>query len=117
MEHGVELDAVNQAGETALLVACRAGENRVDACCWDLGTDEDYCEIVHCLLRAGCTVDRAAKNGRTPLMYASWLRSLACMELLLRAGADPQRTNLAGTTAFDFAGEDARRVALLEDFS
>ena len=48
-------------------------------------------------------VDVTNAKGATPLMRAVWNGSLACAELLLRAGADPTLPNLYGDTALQMA--------------
>lgn len=51
------------------------------------------------LLHAGVIVDSRDANGLTPLMLACMNLQEENIRLLIRAGADPQATNPAGTSA------------------
>lgn len=56
-------------------------------------------EAVQQLLRNGAAVDAKDANGLTPLMLACMNLQEENIRLLMRAGADPQLPNDAGTTA------------------
>lgn len=51
------------------------------------------------LITTGVNVDSRDENGLTPLMLACMKLQGQNIRLLIRAGADPQGTNPAGTTA------------------
>jgi len=67
---------------------------------WDA---ERQVAMIRLLLQAGACVDAPDKNGATPLHRAVRNRCSAAVDALLRAGADPHRTNDSGSTAFDLA--------------
>lgn len=86
---GADLDAKNNQGETALLIASwRLLENRA--------------EVAGRLLEGGASVDLATPNGTTPLMRV--VRNDAdSTELLLAHGADPNARTDAGATPLLYA--------------
>jgi serine/threonine protein kinase/ankyrin repeat protein len=55
------------------------------------------------LLQAGCDVNAADSNGRTPLMYAARYSRLTAVRLLLEAGASIKARDKDGMTALDLA--------------
>jgi hypothetical protein len=55
------------------------------------------------LLKQGAKVDAQNVNGSTPLVYAAGAGQRAAVEMLLRAHADPNLRNKAGTTALTAA--------------
>jgi serine/threonine protein kinase/ankyrin repeat protein len=59
--------------------------------------------IGEALLQAGCDVNAADSNGRTPLMYAARYRRASAVRLLLKAGADISAKDKDGKTALDLA--------------
>jgi len=66
------------------------------------------------LLELGWWVDRPDSNGLTPLMAAAWNGDAAMTQLLLKAGADPNR-HARGGSVLDYAGrgEDAMVIDVL----
>ncbi|HZF37718.1 MAG TPA: ankyrin repeat domain-containing protein [Blastocatellia bacterium] len=59
--------------------------------------------IGEALLQAGCDVNAADINGRTPLMYAAWYREPIVVRLLLKGGANVKAKDKDGKTALDLA--------------
>jgi len=59
------------------------------------------------LLQAGCDVNAADINGRTPLMYAVRYRRLTAAQLLLKHGANVNARDKGGMTALDLAKQFA----------
>ena len=59
--------------------------------------------IGEALLQAGCDVNAADSNGRTPLMYAAHYRQPTAVRLLLEGGADIKTRDKSGMTALDVA--------------
>ncbi len=55
------------------------------------------------LLQHGANVDALNEDGETPLMLASRLGELECVQLLLEAGANRELRNKQGKSALDFA--------------
>ena len=113
----LEVDARNEAGETALMMAALKGEHAwverllargaaVQFAGWSpvlyAATGPDP-RIVALLLDRGAKVDAEAPNRTTPLMMAARYGAEASVDLLLARGADPKRRNDLGLTAADFA--------------
>jgi ankyrin repeat protein len=118
----LEVDAVNGAGETPLMMAALRG-NRV----WTLkllqrgaaphregwspvhyaATGPDV-EVLRLLLDKGVPVDARSPNGTTPLMMAARYGSEASVDLLLERGANPKLRNQRGHDAAEFARMDGR---------
>lgn len=57
------------------------------------------------LVKAGANVHAADAEGMTPLHWATVSKSLDCLQILLRAGADPFVRNTRESTCFDIARE------------
>jgi serine/threonine protein kinase/ankyrin repeat protein len=55
------------------------------------------------LLQAGCDINAADSNGRTPLMYAARYNRLPAVRLLLIGGANINARDKSGMTALDLA--------------
>lgn len=125
----IQIDALNQAGESALMMAALKGEitgarrllergAKVNQPGWSAlhyaasGTEP---EIVRLLLAKGADVNAASPNGSTPLMMAAQYGSEDSVKLLLAAGADPKRRNQRDLRASDFArlaGRDSLATSL-----
>jgi len=67
-----------------------------------------FFEGVETLITARARVDEPNDTGETPLISAVHRRDTQMMRLLLRAGADPDRTDNAGRSARDYAQMDGR---------
>ncbi len=113
----IQIDALNQAGESALMMAALKGEiagartllergAQVNQPGWSAlhyaatGTEAP---LVRLLLEKGADVNAASPNGSTPLMMAAQYGSEDSVDLLLAAGADPKRSNQRDLKASDFA--------------
>ena len=88
---GAQIDSLdtrqNANGRRALNWAALG--NRVDA--------------IRFLLRRGASIDMTNRTGFTPLHHAAEAGSLEAAEVLLAAGADAARLNVAGMSAADIA--------------
>jgi ankyrin repeat protein len=73
----IDVDALNDAGETPLFVAIRKAK-------------EDNPSNVRILLEFGADVNRRTCDGSFPLYMASAVGHLSVVKELLKAGADPQ---------------------------
>lgn len=80
-------------------------------------TAGNHDDVVAVLVDAGADVNATQRHGWTPLHGAAQNGSLASVERLLAAGADPAARNDDGTTALDLARVADHReiVALLDD--
>jgi ankyrin repeat protein len=59
--------------------------------------------IGEALLQAGCDINAADSNGRTPLMYAARYNQTTAVRLLLENGANIKARDKSGMTALDLA--------------
>ena len=114
---GLKIDALNQAGESALMMAALKGEvagaklllargAKVNQSGWSAlhyAATGPEPELVRLLLEHGAEVDATAPNGTTPLMMAAQYGSEDSVRLLLERGADPSRRNQRELSAADFA--------------
>ena len=113
----VDVDTINQAGESALMLAALKGDldgmsllldrgARVNQPGWSAlhyaATGPDA-QAVRLLLDRGAEVNAASPNGSTPLMMAAQYGSETSVKLLLERGADVKLRNQRELTAVDFA--------------
>ena len=113
----IDVNALNQAGESALMMAALRGNlptlqrllergARVNQPGWSAlhyaATGPDS-KIVEVLVERGADIDAASPNGTTPLMMAAQYGSEASVELLLKRGADAKKRNQRNLAAVDFA--------------
>jgi len=113
----VDVDALNQAGESALMMAALKGNLTALALLLDRGarvSQPGWAAIhyaatgpepraVGLLLDRGADVNAASPNGSTPLMMAAQYGAEASVKLLLERGADAKRRNQRDLRAADFA--------------
>ncbi len=98
LQNRVDTKAADKAGETPLGLAARIG----------------FSEGARTLIAGGAQVDGANKRGETPLIIAVQGRRLDMVQLLMRAGANPEKTDsAAGYSARDYARQDRRAAAIL----
>jgi ankyrin repeat protein len=114
---GVHIDALNQAGESALMMAALKGDMagakmllergaKINENGWSplhYAATGPEPELVRLLLERGADVDAVSPNGSTPLMMAAQYGSEDSVKLLLERGADPNRRNQRDLRASDFA--------------
>ncbi|MBS0446920.1 MAG: ankyrin repeat domain-containing protein [Proteobacteria bacterium] len=113
----LEVDAANQANETALMIAALKGDLDDAKALLDRGaqvnrtgwTPLHYAasgpdvRLVALMLDRGADIDAPSPNGTTPLMMAAQYGSEDSVKLLLARGADPKRRNQRELGAADFA--------------
>lgn len=118
----LDVNAVNAAGETPLMMAALRGNldamkaligrgARVQQEGWTplhYAASSPSAEAVRLLLEHGAEVDARAPNGNTPLMLAARWGTEAGVELLVRRGADRTLRNARGQDAADYALLDGR---------
>lgn len=128
----IQIDALNQAGESALMLAALKGEMaglrtllsrgaKVNQPGWTAlhyaasGTEDSAASALRLLLEKGADVNATSPNGSTPLMMAAQYGSEESVKLLLAGGADPKRSNQRELKASDFArlaGRDKLAMSL-----
>ncbi len=127
---GIDVNAQNPAGETALMLAALKGELTgaelllgrgalVSLPGWSpihYAATGPEPQLVKLLLDRGAEIDAASPNGTTPLMMAAQYGSEESVKLLLQRGADSARRNQRGLGPVDFAKLSGREpvVRLLE---
>ena len=123
----IDVNALNAAGESPLMLAAIAGD--IEACRqliergaqvrkagWapiHYAASGPETRIVRLLLERGADIDAEAPNGMTALMLASQSAPETTVDLLLVRGADTRRRNQRGLQAIDLA-EQAGRDWLVE---
>jgi uncharacterized protein len=129
----IQLDAANQAGETALMMAALRGNeegvrrllergaavNRPGWTPLHYAASGSATALVALLLDKGADIEAPSPNGTTPLMMAARYGNQESAVLLLSRGAKARSTNQAGLNAIEFArgaGRD-RLVTQLEKAS
>jgi ankyrin repeat protein len=114
---GIEVDAVNQAGETPLMMAALKGDMAGTQALLERGakvnrdgwTPLHYAasgpdaKIVGLLLDRGADIDAPSPNGTTALMMAAQYGSEDSVKLLIARGADLKRRNQRDLGPVDFA--------------
>jgi len=130
---GTDVNALNAAGETPLMLAAIAGDldasqkllargARVNMPGWTplhYAASGPNTRVVELLLAQGADLEAEAPNGSTPLMLAAQTGPESTIDLLLRRGADPKRRNQRELQAVDFARMGGREwlVKRLEPLS
>ena len=124
---GTEIDALNQAGESALMLAALKGDLAMVRALLERGarvnqpgwTALHYAatgpepQVVRLLIERGAALDAGSPNLTTPLMMAAQYGAEDSIKLLLQRGADPSRRNQQQLSAADFA-RLAQRDALAQ---
>jgi ankyrin repeat protein len=97
LQNGADPNLKDRAGDTPLMIAAMTA----------------FSEGVRVMLAGRAQVDVANGRGETALVKAVHARDADSAQLLLAAGADPDRTdNLTGMSARDYAARDVRTGTL-----
>ena len=121
-----DLDAVNNQGESALLLAALKGQQAevnellerdaaVNKTGWTplhYAVTGSHLTIMKQLIEKYAFIDAQSPNGTTPLMMAAMYGSNETVKLLIEEGADPLMKNQQGMTAADFAKRANRPDAM-----
>lgn len=113
----IDVNALNAAGESALMMAALKGDlagaklllasgahlNQPGWSALHYAASGPRPELVQLLLEQGATVNARSPNGTTPLMMAARYGSEDSVRLLLKRGADPKLANQRDLRAADFA--------------
>lgn len=79
-----------------------------------LATQLNFPEGAEVLIAKKAQVDASNRSGETALIRAVQLRNATMVRLLLKAGANPDKTdNVSGKSARDYAQEDGRGNAII----
>ena len=121
LPHVQNVDAADESGNTALMLAGYNGHTEIVRLLLDQGADVNhtnrdgrnvlmytasgpYPETVELLLERGAVLDRADKEEHfTALMWAAAEGHLDVVKVLLKHGADPALKDVDGDTAASFA--------------
>lgn len=119
-----DVNALNQAGESPLMMAALKGDLASARMLLERGAQVNqpgwsplhYAatgpepKMVQLLIERGAEVDASSPNETTPLMMAAQYGSEDSAELLLKRGADAKRRNQKGLSAADFAKLSGREA-------
>jgi len=98
LKKGADPNVGDAKGDTALIIAARIG----------------FEEAADYMVRLGARVDATNRRGETALIVAVQQRQPRIVELLLKAGADPDKADhAAGYSARDYAKRDTRNPGIL----
>jgi len=116
-QRSIDVNALNQAGESALMLAALKGDlpsvqllaqrgASINQPGWSplhYAATGPEPKVVAWLLEQGAAIDAESPNGTTPLMMAAQYGDEASVRLLVERGADPAKRNQKGLRAVDFA--------------
>ena len=107
IEHGADVNAINNKSQTPLLFACVNGQNTFVKILLDAGADPSIADqyrdsCLHAAIHGQCSIDTIQemldhgvqvnaknKDGATPLLLACSTAQVDAVKLLLKAKADP----------------------------
>jgi len=115
--HDLDVNALNEAGESALMLAALQGAMATTQWLLDSGAQVNQpgwsalhyaaaspqSRLVELLLQRGAAIDALSPNGTTPLMMAAKYGSEQSVAVLLAHGADVRPRNQRALDAADFA--------------
>lgn len=119
---GTDVNAINQAGETPLMLAAIKGRldwvqalvkrgalvNEPGWSALHYAASGPEPAVVRWLVQQGAAINARSPNGSTPLMLAAGYGGITSAEILLAAGADASLRNEQGLSAADFARKAGR---------
>ena len=110
IDAGAKIDAAGGPEKLTPLMVCATQlqpQQRVN----QLARGPTPLAIAEELIKRGANVNAQSKDGITALMIAAGQNNAPMIGLLLRAGADPKMTSVAGKTALDIANEAGNEAA------
>lgn len=131
-DHPTIVDARNDKGDTALIIAINRGDDEWTGFLLNKGADPNlpgargdtpliaaarigFDQAAEWLIQLGAKVDGTNKQGETPLIVAVQLRQIPMIKFLLAHGADPDKIDSAqGYSARDYATRDNRSRQILQ---
>jgi len=122
VDNGADLEAENEYGTTALMVAAQHGRVEVASLLIERGADmdasdvdgftammfatmQDQVEVVHLLIEKSADLDASNDEGWTAAMFAASTGKVGALKSLIEAGADIHATNADGQTAVILAAK------------
>jgi ankyrin repeat protein len=122
----IDINALNQAGESPLMMAALKGDvpaaqqllergAKVNQSGWaplHYAATGPETRLVQLLLERGAEINAPSPNGTTPLMMAAQYGTEDSVRLLLERGADASRRNDRGMRAADFAKLSGREPVI-----
>ncbi len=128
-QKGIDIDALNTSGESALMMAALKGDLPAVKLLLDRGARVNQpgwaplhyaatgpeLKVIALLLERGADINAASPNGTTPLMMAAQYGPMDGASLFIDKGADVKRRNQKNLAASDFAklaGRDALAASL-----
>ena len=113
----VEVESLNKADESPLMIAALTGQlevckkliargaavNKTGWTPLHYAATRGHVAVIRLLLEEHAFIDAESPNRTTPLMMAVHYGTLESVKLLLEEGADPMMKNEKGMTAIDFA--------------
>jgi ankyrin repeat protein len=122
----IDINALNQAGESPLMMAALKGDvpaaqqllergAKVNQSGWaplHYAATGPETRLVQLLLERGAEINAPSPNGTTPLMMAAQYGTEDSVSLLLERGADASRRNDRGMRAADFAKLSGREPVI-----
>lgn len=120
LDAGMEVDAQDSRGYTALIVAAYNGVLPATGLLLERGADPNmqdakgatalsgvafkgHLAVAELLVSAGAKLDIASHLGRTPLMFAVMFGRQDMVRFLLGQGADPNQRDVEGLSVLDIA--------------
>jgi ankyrin repeat protein len=126
------IDTKGDGGDTALIIAVSRSDEQWTGFLLNKGADPNLAgkngdtpliaasrngfeKAVEWLIGEGARVDGTNRSGETPLIIAVQLRDLPVVQQLLKAGANPDKSDaVAGYSARDYALRDTRSREILK---
>ena len=121
IDHGADVNTTNKENYTALMVACagrhidainallkygadpKIVDDEGDTCLISAVDGDCSKDVLQAIIDHGANVNATNKDNHTALMVACWNRNIDAVNVLLKAGADPNITDGVGLTCLHSA--------------